>query len=199
MNKFLSLPIIAVLLLTGCATGTRNIELNLPEYSGDKSKSGAIYIDTLEDKRIFEQKPRNPSTPSVDGDLSTTTKDELASLIGRQRNGYGQALGDVALPSGVTVRGYTVVDNADAPIKLAVDIEKFWAWFSPGLFTVSFESTLQCKLDFEQTGETTSFTVSGYGINKGQVASDANWELAYQRGFQDFLDNLEAALDNAGL
>lgn len=194
-------------------TGTRSILPEMPEYNSEKSTSGDIYIVEINDQRTFEQKPKSPSTPSVNGDLSATSKEQLASLIGRQRNGYGMAMGDVALAEGSNVqeqvrallttglesRGYTVVDDKNAPNKVTVDIEKFWAWFSPGVFAVSFESDLQCHIDFVSPTNNTRVDVKGYGINKGQVASDANWKLAYQRAYLNFLQNLDKALDDQGL
>lgn len=213
MKKIIFVPLLAALFLTGCVTGTRNIAINTPDYTNEKTKSGSIYIGSIEDKRKFEQKPASPSTPSVNGDLSATSSETLSTLIGRQRNGYGKAMGDVALPKGVRVqdrvreiltkglesRGYKVVDDKNAPNKLDVDIEKFWAWFSPGMWAVSFDSNLQCKIEFTQASGTTVLDVVGHGVNKGQVASDANWELAYQRAFLDFLENLDKQLDAKGL
>jgi len=78
-------------------------------------------------------------------------------------------------------------------------IEKFCAWFSPGMFTISFESNLRCKVHYDEGTGVRTFIVTGYGINKGQVASDANCELAYQRAYLDFLKNLDKILDTEGL
>ena len=212
--KKLPLPLLlAAVALSGCVTGTRVIDLPPPTYSSEKSASGPIYISTIEDNRSFEQKPRSPSTPSVKGNLSSTSKEQLATLIGRQRNGYGAAKGDVALPSGKTVqstmrallteglesRGYQVVDDENAARRLSVSIEKFWAWFSPGMWSVSFESALDAQIDLEQASGKESFNVTGSGLNKGQMASDANWALSYQRGFENFLQNLDEIMDSKGL
>lgn len=205
--------LLASALLTGCVTGTRNVDVAASKYTNDKTASGQVYIAIVEDKRTFEAKPASPSTPSVNGDLAKTSKEKLATLIGRQRNGYGMAMGDVALPKSETVqtevkallkeglesRGYTVTDNQNAPVKLNVDIEKFWAWFSPGMFAVSFEADLACKINYTDTKGSQVFNVKGYGLNKGQVASDANWALAYQRALDDFLKNLDKTLDDAKL
>ena len=203
----------AVLLLSGCVTGTRNIDLNPPEYENVKSSEGLVYIGTIDDKRRFEAKPRDPSTPSVKGDLASSSQEKLSTLIGRQRNSYGAAMGDLALPKGGTVqeeirdllirglesRGYTIVDDENAPIKLAVQIDKFWAWFSPGMWSISFEADIQCKVIFSEASGSRVFDITGYGINKGQVASNENWELTYQRAFSDFLKNLDKILDKEGL
>ena len=205
--------LLASALLTGCVTGTRNVDISASKYTNDKTASGQVYIAIIDDKRVFEAKPATPSTPSVTGDLAKTPKATLATLIGRQRNGYGKAMGDVALPKSETVqtemkatlkeglesRGYTVSDNPNAPIKLNVDIEKFWAWFSPGMFAVSFEAELACKINYADAKGNQTFNVKGYGLNKGQVASDANWALAYQRALDDLLKNLDKTLDDAKL
>ncbi|WP_051219002.1 YajG family lipoprotein [Oceanobacter kriegii] len=212
--KSMAMLIMASFVLTGCVTGTRTLEnMEIPDLSMEKNASGEIYIASVTDSRVFEQKPRSPSTPSVDGNLSSTSKDQLATLIGRQRNGFGAAMGDVALPEGVTVqdkmkelvakglesRGYVVVDDENAENQISIDTSKFWAWFSPGFASVSFESELQCSIDFEHSGGEEKFDVTGYGINKGQIASNANWELAYKRAFEDFLKNLDEVLDDSGL
>lgn len=213
MKKLSFLILLNSLVLTGCVTGTRVIDAPSPEYSNELSASGTVYISSIEDSREFEQKPSSPSTPSVKGDLSSTPKEKLSTLIGRQRNGYGAAMGDVALPEGVTVsdkvrdllttaltsRGYKVVDEKDADNKMSVDVKKFWAWFSPGMWSVKFESNLQCEIDFQGPSKNVTLDVSGYGINKGQIASDANWKLAYNNAYVNFLENLDELLDAKGL
>ncbi|RYZ94432.1 MAG: hypothetical protein EOO68_20265 [Moraxellaceae bacterium] len=209
----LGIVIAAAFFLSGCVSGTRTIELATPKYQNDKTAKGQVYIDIIEDKRVFEAKPRSPSTPSATTDLAKVTKEARASLIGRQRNGYGKAMGDVTLPKannvqkemrdllkeGFESRGYTVSDNKNAPIKVQVDINKFWAWFTPGMWAVSFEANLDSDMNIANTDGNKKLNVVGYGINKGQVASDANWMLAYERAFEDFLKNLDKALDDAKL
>lgn len=203
----------ALIFLGGCVTGTRTIELTPPTHDGEKKASRAIYIGDISDKRIFEAKPASPSTPSVKGDLAKVPKEKLNTLIGRQRNAYGKAMGDVALIEGNTVqkemrdllvlglegRGYTVSDDQNTPLKMDVDIDQFWAWFTPGMWAVSFEAKLDSKIHLSEDGVNKEISVEGYGLNKAQVASDANWALAYQRAFSDFLKNLEKSLDEAGL
>jgi hypothetical protein len=200
--------------LTGCVTGTRSLDnLQIPELRSVERSVGEVYIARIDDARVFEENPRSPSTPSVRGDLSSTSQETLATLIGRQRNGYGAAMGDVALPQGGTVqsvvrellveglesRGYTVVEDQSSPMRVYVDVDKFWAWFSPGFAMVSFESNVQTSIEFEQPAGTRNFIIEGYGINRAQVASNANWELAFQRAFEDFLNNLDQQLSENGL
>jgi uncharacterized lipoprotein YajG len=132
-------------------------------------------------------------------------------MIGRQRNTYGAALGDIALPEGDSVvklsrqlveeglkhRGYQISNNAASSADLS--IEEFWAWCTPGFWSVPFEARIQCIVTIRKSGSTHKVTVLGHGLNRGQLASDSNWQLAYHRAFEDFLDNFDAELKKAGL
>lgn len=124
-------------------------------------------------------------------------------------------MGDIALPRDKTVitltkellieslrrNGYSVASaDADASNKsIDVEINKFWAWFRPGMWSISFEARVYCTLIVTQRGDSKSVVIQGYGINRGQVASNENWQLAYQRAFEDFLAKSYPALKNAGL
>ncbi len=193
---------------TACVTGTREISLEVPEASSGFSKSGAVFIAEIKDSRGFEQKPKIPETPSVSGKLETKSPSELSSLIGRQRNGYGGAMGSVALQessvqaetrklveASLKARGYTIASSAEGARELNIDIQKFWAWMVPGFVSIGFESELDLTL---RTNDQT-VSVTGKGNNEGQIASDANWALTYKRAFQDLLDNLENGLTVIGL
>lgn len=213
--KFIKLILgfIALHFLTGCVVGTRMIELPAPDAAMNAGASGEIYIASIVDNRTFEQAPSSPSTPSVDGDLASTSAEQLSQLIGRQRNGYGKAMGDVALPEGQSVvtkmrelltkaleaRGYNVSNNSSAAKVLDVTIQEFWAWFSPGFWSVSFESRLAVNLEVTNNSDKTNISAKGYGRNNGQVASDANWQLAYERGIRAFYEDLDSKLAEAGL
>lgn len=200
------------LLLGGCVTGTRSVDLTMDSFVNEKTAVGEIYISDISDQRVFEQKPKEPSTPSVQGSLAEMSKGQLSNLIGRQRNSYGKGMGMVALPEGETVqkemrkllveglesRGYTVTDNPEAPIHLNVKISEFWAWFTPGAFAVKFEAKINSELNFSGSTKQT-ITASSRSMNKAQIASDANWQLAYKRAFALFLEDLDKKLDEANL
>lgn len=202
---------VSSVILTGCVTGRRTIPLDVPASSAGTAAKDDINIRSVVDNRHFENKPPSPSTPSIDGDVNKMDKSGLKTMIGRQRNGYGKAMGDIQLVSGETVetrtraliseelkrRGYAT--SADSVNTMDVSINKFWAWFTPGFMTVTFESQLSCDIDLSVKGKREKFTVEGYGKNPGQVASDANWKLAYSRAFEDFLKNLDSALTSRGL
>lgn len=42
-------------------------------------------------------------------------------------------------------------------------------------------------------------TIKGYGRNSVQTGREANWQLAYQRAFEDYLKRFDEAASNNGL
>ncbi len=200
-----------VISLSACVTGTRQIALEVPTQTSSNENVGTIQIVGINDNRVFEQKPSKPEIPSSKNTVADLSAETKATLIGRQRNGYGGAMGDVSLIDGVSVqsqmqelltsglnkRGYSVVKTADK--KLTVDIEKFWAWMVPGFISIGFESQLQTKLTLNENGVTKTSSAAGNGNNEGQVASNANWALTYKRAYNAFLVKLDTALEELGL
>ena len=210
--QILALALLGVLLQSGCVLGRRTIDLSIPSAAASPSLKGEISIASVVDKRIFENKPRVPSIPSVDGNVDLLTADQKALMIGRQRNTYGMAMGDIALPAddsvlkrakllleeGLKRRGYRISSEADAPHSARISIDEFWAWFTPGFWSISFESRVYCTIELKRLDDTFTVIVKGYGVTHGQVASDANWQLAYDLAFRDFLSKLDAELEKVG-
>lgn len=193
--------------------GRRTVDLEVPSRMGNPENGNTAVIASVEDARVFENKPSIPSIPSIDGDVNSMSEAQKSKMIGRQRNSYGGAMGDVALPEGESVqiktrklveeglktRGYSVSDDPESDFTIAVRVDEFWGWFSPGMWTVSFEAKITCTVTMTGQGRDATFTVKGYGLNKGQVASDANWQLAYSRAFDDFQEKFQKELEAAGL
>lgn len=213
MKKYLFiLAAAAALLNSGCVLGRRTVDLSVPRAASYPAAQGSVTIGLIEDKRIFQNKPSDPSTPSIDGDVTTLDATAKAGMIGRQRNGYGKAMGDIALPQDRSVvvltrellteslkrNGYSVASDASDKT-IDAEINEFWAWFTPGMWAVSFESRVYCTLAVKRSSDAKTVFIRGYGINKGQVASDSNWQLAYQRAFEDFLVKAGPQLKDAGL
>lgn len=204
--------VVIALLSSGCVVGQRTVDLTIPQASSYPKSQDSILVGQVYDKRQFVNKPSDPSTPSVDGDVSQLNAATKALMIGRQRNGYGRAMGDIALPKDRSVilltrellveslkrNGYSI-STTEADRSVDVDIDEFWAWFSPGMWSVSFEARVYCTLVVKRNSDLKTVIIRGYGINKGQVASDANWKLAYQRAFEDFLSKSAVELKGAGL
>jgi hypothetical protein len=202
------------LFTSGCVVGRRTVSLPVTGLGTTTVASkGTIYIGAITDNRMFENNPPEPSVPSIDGDVNSISAGQKLSMIGRQRNGYGHAMGDIALPDGDSVtavthrlleeglkhRGYAISTDAMAPNSATVSIDQFWAWFTPGMVSVSFEARVYCTITIKRADRADKVIILGYGLNKGQMASDENWQLAYQRAFQDFLLKLDVEFDKAGL
>ena len=209
---FLVLVSIIALLQTGCVVGRRTVALPIPSIDAATAKKGVIYITSIADARTFQKNSAEPSTPSVKGNVNTLTIAQKEIIIGRQRNTYGMAMGDIALPAddsvikrtrllieqGLQHRGYQISSDSNAPNTANISIDEFWAWFTPGFWSVSFEARVSCTINFKKPDDSVKVVVKGYGMNHGQVASDANWQQAYDLAFRDFLSKLDAELFKVG-
>lgn len=211
MNPTSLLPILGslCLLASGCVLGQRTVALPVPSHGSGGSK-GQVAITSITDARVFQNKPSDPSTPSARGDVNQLSAQQRANLIGRQRNTYGAAMGDIALPAGETAatkmreliasalakRGYGV--GGSGGNSASVRIDEFWAWGTPGMWSIGFEARVRGQFTVRRGGATRTFSITGHGENNGQVASDTNWRQAYERAFADFLAKLDTELAGAG-
>ena len=196
------------LLASGCVTGRRVIPLEVPEGGASSGERGEIFIGAIEDGRKFENKPTSPSTPSIKGNVDSLTPEQKQVFIARQRNGYGRAMGDVVLPDGQTVpermrllikaglasNGYKLTDDSAASTSATARVDEFWGWFTPHFATLSFEANVSATITIKRHGKTYELHPKGFGRNQGQVASNANWQVAYTRAFDDFLKSLDSEL-----
>jgi hypothetical protein len=210
----LMLPLVIALTQAGCVTGRRSFDVPL-----DKSASaplgptnGTFFFKEITDNRHFENHPPSPSIPSVDGDVNALSPAERSQFIGRQRNTYGHAMGDVTLPNGMTVQdktrellteglnrlGYSVVADPNAASTATVQIQEFWSWMTPGFVALSFEVTLRCQVAIVHDGKTIVFETHGYALNHGQFAKGKNWQEAFAAAFEDFLKDFSLQLKANG-
>lgn len=214
VNPFLmksSILLLTVLtcLLPSCVLGRRTINPTVPSSSHATAR-GTVALGSMEDLRVFQNKPSDPSTPSVKGDYHSMSAAEKSRMVGRQRNSFGKAMGDIALPSGQSIRtkteellteafarrGYSL--SGTSGNQASAEVRRFWAWFTPGMWYIQFEAVVECQITVSKGGNRRSFTVRGHGTNGGQVASNRNWNQAYEEAFTDFLANLDAELQRTG-
>jgi uncharacterized lipoprotein YajG len=216
MKSWSLIPILALVALqTGCVTGRRTFDLPVTAVATTpEAGRGVVYIASVTDDRKFENKPSDPSVPSIDGDVNKISAAQKDHMIGRQRNTFGHAMGDISLPVDETVTrkarflveqglrsgGYRVTDDPNASNSVAVSVNEFWAWTTPGFVSLTFEAKIGCLLTVHGAdGSTHTAVVRGYGRNLGQVAKDGNWLDAYTPAFEDFVKNLGSAVDQLGL
>lgn len=197
--------LLAVTLLSGCVLGERKISLSVPKGARPPVR-GDVAIGSVVDARKFEDKPSDPATPSVDGKVASKTPAERARLVGRQRNTYGMAMGGIGLSGARTMpevmrdlvseafarNGYET--RPGSRNRVDVRVEKFWAWSTPGMWSIGFEARLEAILSYRGR----RLHVHGEAYNGGQMAKNANWEEAYEGAFEAFLKDLSAQLDRGG-
>lgn len=176
--------------LAGCATSRSEIRIESPtaDASAAPASGKLVAIRSISDARVFEEKPKEPSTPSLGfGGAGAAPDDVKARAIGRKRNAYGKALGDVLLEPGQTVEGlvrenlsvalaqagYRVVEPGTAgALALDVRIERFWSWFQPGFWAIKLHAQIATEVRAEGGA---AFTVEVKAEDSRQMAPESAW------------------------
>lgn len=185
----------------GCAVTRSEVKLAAPGAEAAAAPGGrVVVIRSVKDARIFEQAPREPSTPSLGGDGANSASPEIkARAIARKRNTYGAAMGDVLLEPGKTVEavvgenlaaalrkaGFDVREAGSAgPSPLFVDarILKFWAWLTPGFWAVTLRANIETDLAI--TGGNPPLNVSVTAEEATMVAGDSAWIQVIDKALQ---------------
>jgi hypothetical protein len=201
------------LLVSGCATTRSTFDIPTTA-SATANPPATVYVKLagVTDKRVFDAKPANPSTPSLEHADELKDPAITARAIARKRGGFGNAAADILLPPGRTVsqvvsealtealrqQGYAVVD-AGAPqyanaIALDVDIQQFWSWFTPGFWTISIENESIVLLRSAALFAGKEESVRGYAVVNGMAATDGEWQRAMQAGVKDLVEKVKAKL-----
>lgn len=203
-----------VWLFSGCATTTSTIDVQHAQAPAAAAKGYAKIIE-VRDIRRFEAAPKDPSTPSLENAQDLKNAAITSRAVARKRGGYGMAFANVLLPEGRTVelvvreavtkalteQGYQVVDakspQFEKALPMQVDIDQFWAWFTPGFWAVSveFRGLLLVKAD-ALTGKKEDI-VSGNAVVKGMAATDSEWREVVVNGVNDLTKNLKAVIKPA--
>lgn len=201
-------------LMTGCAAMRSTFDVSIPPAQPVSAK-GFVKLTEVKDARRFEAAPRDPSVPSLQNAEEIKDRSITSRAIARKRGGYGAALADILLPEGRTVeqvvreavtkavseRGYRVVDEKSPEfgkaLPLQIDIQQFWAWFTPGFvqLSVEFEGILLLKGD--ALVATKDQRVRGYAIVRGMVATDQEWQEVLQLGVADLIEKVKASVKPA--
>lgn len=212
--------VVLVGLFSGCTTPlTFDVQ---PTWMPPTSAKGFVKIVEVRDNRRFEVAPKDPYMPSLQNSEAVKDGAIRSRAIGRQRDGYGLAFGNVLLPEGRTVElivreavtkalaelGYAVVEASSPQIEKAlpmhIDIEQFWAWYTPrspflGIGSVEFRGVLALKAE-ALTGRR-EVIASGYAIGKGVPSAAAElpstgseWRDVVVAGIDALVTNLKAMI-----
>lgn len=192
MNRVIGVLWVVVLglALGGCATSRSELSLASP-VATPAAGGKPIVIRSVKDERVFEQAPSDPGVPSLGFEgASQATAETKARAIGRKRNTYGKALGDVLLQPGQTVEsvvrdnvaaalqqsGYRVVPAADANASTPaadVRIRKFWSWLQPGFWAITLHTAI--FTDIQLSGTAAPMPVQVTKSQPMQIATEGNW------------------------
>ncbi|SLM32117.1 putative Flagellar biosynthetic protein [Desulfamplus magnetovallimortis] len=211
---FASALLFIMILVSGCATNRGILDVQINEAPNPASTK-IITISEVNDIRVFEKAPRQASIPSLKGG-EIDNKEITLRAIARKRNGYGKALGDILLPEGNTVEqlvkdalvksfresGYYVIDDKSetdkqknaVPVK--ADIEQFWAWVTPGFWTISLEFEAKVKIKGDIPSFENGDTVRGYVKLHTQAAGTKAWMNTMDKGLESFVSEVKKRLSN---
>jgi hypothetical protein len=182
-------------ILGGCATSRSEIKVASPQATSPApavTKERAVVIRTIKDERTWAAAPTDPGIPSLGFEGAAAASEAVkARAVGRKRNTYGQALGDVLLQEGQTVpglvrenlaaafrqAGYRVAPDAASagasPLIVDVSIRKFWTWLQPGFWALTFHGEIETDLTVTAGGRPTTIRVKTQ--DPQQVGTEAVW------------------------
>jgi hypothetical protein len=199
--RTLIIPVLLGISLSACAFGRAEIAVPAPVHAATPT-GPAVKIVDVRDLRQFSLNPRDPSESSIGepgelNDMSVTTR-----LVGRKRNGWGRALGDVALPPPSTVpqlvsstaeaalhsRGYLVVREGSpayaSALPFSLDIEQFWAWFDPWSLSASASMKAKVAMSGEPIGPAPATAETLYQASEFAM-TESVWSKTVQAGLAD--------------
>ena len=202
---FATTLLIATVVLGGCATGRSELRLTSPVQAGvaiNNPDAQTAVIRTVKDERTFEQAPKQPDVPSLgfEGAAHATAESKLRA-IGRKRNTYGKALGDVFVQDGQTVEGvvrenlasalraagYNVRNDAVAdPHALVIDahIKQFWAWIHPGFWAITVHTDIATDLDLSTAASAVPVVV--HVQDARALVTDSAWLETIDKALQAY-------------
>lgn len=195
----------SALLFTGCATKRGEVALQVPIAKTETAPSNGkqIYINSVVDKRVFELKPADPSTPSLDP--SEAQSDAVkARAVGRKRNGYGMALGDIllnenqsvssvikdSLKDALTDKGYQVIDAKEqiTPQTYIADVKiiKFWSWMNMGFWALTLSCEIETNVDVKQEGNPQTYSLHVKTADSFQTGMESNYIEVMQKALKEY-------------
>jgi len=203
-----------MLLLAGCATSRGIMDVE-PKFVANPASGPAVKIAQVIDRRKFQLKPPDPSIPSLkDGEIDNPAITSRA--IARKRGGYGKAMGDILLPEGrsveqlveeVVVRGlresgFQVLETGDTghevAVPLEVEIDQFWAWFSPGFWAAHLEFDSRIRLSGAISPFQDGQEFKGYVRLGTQAATTRAWHNTVTKGLENLNENMISRLRGSG-
>ncbi|MEI7431824.1 MAG: flagellar biosynthesis protein [Betaproteobacteria bacterium] len=208
----LIVALLACLTLGGCATSRSALDVSVPAASNVSQPNGkTVFINSAVDKRSFQTAPSTPEIPSLDPSEDQSDKVRLRA-IGRKRNGFGKALGDILLKEGSTVEtmtsasiaqafsdnGYRVIANKNEATNetfiVDASINKFWAWMNPGMWAITLSTEISTDLTIKSSNGSEIKKVSVKASDNYQVGTESNWIEVIDKALRLYVDDLKSKI-----
>lgn len=210
-----SVIFVLMVILSGCATNRGVVKLDVPSSGVDTQLSGrTVVIESVKDNRQFQENPKTQDIPSLGFGGAAAATDEIKKrAIGRKRNSFGKALGDILLEEEQTVetvvgdalstafaeKGYRVLpeeNKTDDTITVDVSIEKFWAYMTPGFWAITLSADISTDLTLKipENGKVEEKIIAVKSEGKYQTGMEENWMKVMQGAIQKYIDALKKEL-----
>lgn len=202
-----------LVLLGGCATNRTVMNVAVRPSAETVQPTGKeVFIDSVVDKRVFEVRPRSPSTPSLNPSKEINDNIKLRA-IARKRNSWGKALGDIVLKENQTVetlvaasirqafieKGYKILDSreqiTDKTYLVNGQIDKFWSWMTPGAVAITLSSEMSTVLTIKSRGHSETKNVSVKNSDAYLTGKGGNWMATINKTLRDYVDELKSKLE----
>lgn len=204
-----------VALLAGCALSRSEIDvsgISEPASAASPLNGKEVYISSINDKRVFQTSPNTPDIPSLDP--AKPYSDEIKSrAIGRKRNSFGKALGDILLQEGESIdaltakairqafidKGYKVLDKSaqvtPSTYVVDADVDKFWSWMNMGFWALTVSADISTDLSIKNGEDTQKLTVQVKSADHFQTGMDSNYVQVISAALKQYIQDLKLKLN----
>lgn len=175
------------------------------EVRKEKPASSGFENDREKDKVSAEERIKAMETLDIN----------YSNLVGRQRNGYGKAMGNVSLENNqgieevvsdvikktLAARGYNITDNTEAQMQVTVLVNKFWGWYTPVPFAEYLSAQIETDLQFSQGDSTKQLSIFAESKETHPMAmfGSGAWGDIFELALANYVENLNKSLDESGL
>jgi hypothetical protein len=189
-----------MLIASGCATNRSTLNIGTPSLQSNSACNAATVVSVSAfDNRSFQDNPSDPAIPSIGfGGLATADKSMLSRAIGRKRNGFGKALGDVFLGEGQSVQGLVTesvvkaLEGMDAcrklatkvgsPADLRISVKEFWSYLDVTFTHLILTTRIVARISMgEREEEIVSIESTRY-----MVVTEKKWTDCMKRALLKF-------------
>jgi hypothetical protein len=216
-----ALSLLVLSTLAACATSRSVIEVGAAAQDATIAgigtpPSGYVKITAVTDARKFEYEPGDPSVPSLGDEAELKDAKLVARAVGRKRNTFGKALGDIMLPENDSValvvrravkaalqqKGYAVVEAGaaeyDVALPVSVEVTQFWAWLSPGFSSLPMRCDWAVTLDGPELLGPSPLALKGRADHATMAAFESEWVTTVNLGIADLTAKVREALKAPG-